>query len=65
MQTEAKPTRVLARAFARELTQDELDIVAGGDWKTGTSPTQDCYYDHRYGRTCTTRPDDSGVEYDF
>ena len=64
MATKKEPKRVLARTKARTLSQDELDLVAGGGWKTGSKPTETCYYSGGY-RYCYTQPDAAGVEYDF
>lgn len=52
-------SRVLARNLARTLTDEELELVAGGGVKGGTMSTT-C---NQYG--CYRTQDDVGVEYDW
>jgi hypothetical protein len=64
MSSNAQSTRVLARTKARTLSQDELDLVAGGGPKGGSQPTRNCYWD-RGQYICYETADAGGIEWDF
>ena len=64
MSNNVQPSRGLARTKARTLSQEELEIVAGGGWKGGSQPTRNCYYD-RGQYVCYTTADAVGMEFDW